>query len=247
MAKVSYAIEGSVAFVTGGGSGIGAAVCCALANAGLSVAIIDRNAEAASSTLSQLAGGEEHSCSLIADVSRSADVSRVVAEARARIGEPDYLVNCAGIYPRSAVAEMDEAEWDRVLDTNLKSVFLMSREVVPVMAARGGGRILSITSALGDTGAARGAHYAASKAGISAFSRSLAQEVAAQRIAVNCVAPGLTDTPMMRGANEPDYIQQVARRQFGGHLVQPAEVARAVLFLLSEDAVLISGQVITLR
>lgn len=247
MATVSRAIEGTVAFVTGGGSGIGAAVCCALDDAGLSVAIIDVNPAAASRTLALMHNANRRSWSLAADVSQAADVVGAVAAACAEVGEPDYLINCAGIYPRSAVAEMEEAEWDRVLDTNLKSVYLMSRAVTPLMAAKGGGRILSITSGLGQTGSARGAHYAASKAGITAFSRSLAQEVAEQGISVNCIAPGLTDTPMMRGANDPGYIQSVASRQFGGRLGEPEEVARVVLFLLSEDAALISGQVITMR
>jgi NAD(P)-dependent dehydrogenase (short-subunit alcohol dehydrogenase family) len=246
MPTVTQVIGGTVAFVTGGGSGIGAATCHALAGVGLSVAVIDVNSEAASRTLARMADIRP-SCSLAADVSNAADVERAIAAARAEIGEPDYLVNCAGIYPRSAVAEMDEAEWDQVLDTNLKSVFLMSRAVVPLMTAKGGGRIISITSGLGQTGSARGAHYAASKAGITAFSRSLGQEVAAQGISVNCIAPGLTDTPMMRGANDPDYIQSLAARQFGGILGQPEEVAQVVLFLLSEDAALISGQLITMR
>ena len=247
MPTVSRDIEGTVAFVTGGGSGIGAAVCCALGGAGLSVAIIDVNPQAASRTLARMQAGRGLNCAVTADVSQAADAARAVAAASAEIGEPDYLINCAGIYPRSAVAEMDEAEWDRVINTNLKSVFLMSRAVVPLMAAKGGGRILSITSGLGQTGSARGAHYAASKAGITAFTRSLALEVAPQRIRVNCVAPGLTDTPMMRGANDSGYVESMAARQFGGRLGQPQEVARVVLFLLSDDAAMISGQVITLR
>jgi 3-oxoacyl-[acyl-carrier protein] reductase len=247
MPALCFSIEGTVAFVTGGGSGIGAAICQALANAGISVAVIDANAESAARTVSQFTSAGTSSASFVADVSSGADVRRVVAEARSHVGEPDYLINCAGIYPRSIVAEMDEVEWDRVLDTNLKSVFLMCREVVPLMAARNAGRILSITSGLGDTGSASGSHYAASKAGINAFSRSLAREVGANHISVNCVAPGLTDTPMMRGANDPAYVEAIARQQFGGRLGRPEDVARAVLFLLSEYAAMISGQVITLR
>ena len=247
MPTLCLSIEGTVAFVSGGGSGIGAATCRALAEAGLSVAVIDANAQSAARTLSQITSAESSSASFVADVSSGAEVRRVVAEARAQVGEPDYLINCAGIYPRSTVADMDEAEWDRVLETNLKSVFLMCREVLPLMVARDGGRILSITSGLGDTGSASGSHYAASKAGINAFSRSLAREVGANHISVNCLAPGLTDTPMMRGANDPAYVDTIARQQFGGRLGRPEDVARAVLFLLSEDAAMISGQVITLR
>jgi 3-oxoacyl-[acyl-carrier protein] reductase len=142
---------------------------------------------------------------------------------------------------------MDEAEWDRVLDTNLKGVFLMCRETVPGMRERRWGRVITITSELGQSGSASGAHYAASKAGINAFTRSLAKEVGGDGVNVNCIAPGLTDTPMMRGANRPDYIAAVASESPGGRLGQPGDVVGLVAFLVSEGADHISGQVITMR
>ncbi len=142
---------------------------------------------------------------------------------------------------------MAESEWDLVLSTNLKGLFLTSKAVLPGMIARKRGRIISITSGLGTTGVPRGSHYAASKGGINAFTRSLAKEVAECGINVNTIAPGLTDTPMMRGANTPEYIASVTKTMPGGKLGQPEDVVGLALFLVGEGAIHITGQVITLR
>jgi NAD(P)-dependent dehydrogenase (short-subunit alcohol dehydrogenase family) len=180
-------------------------------------------------------------------VTESAAVERAAREVSERLGPIDILVNCAGIFPRSPVAEMAETEWDRVLGTNVKGVFLASRAVLPSMIVRKHGRIVSITSSLATVGSPRGSHYTASKGAIDAFTRSLAKEVAADGINVNAIAPGLTDTPMMRGANSPEYIAAVAKTMPGGRLGEPQDVVGLVLFLLSEGAKDITGQVIVFR
>lgn len=247
MSEVRFEVLGQVALVTGGGSGIGRAIALALGANGVAVGIADRDAERVveAAEAAQRYGSRVHGS--VADVTRADDIRRVVSEVSERLGEIDILVNCAGIFPRSSVLEMPEEEWDRTTGTNLKSCFLASQAVLPAMIARRWGRIISITSGLGTTGVARGSHYAASKGGINALTRSLAKEVMDDGINVNAIAPGLTDTPMMRGANTPEYIASVTRTMPGGKLGQPEDVVGLALFLVSEGSRHITGQVIGLR
>ena len=247
MSEVRFEVLGHVALVTGAGSGIGRAIALALATVGVAVGIADKDAARVASVTeaAQREGVQLHG--FVADVARADDIRRVVSEVSERLGKIDILVNSAGIFPRSSVLEMSEEEWDRTSDTNLKSCFLASQAVLPAMIARKWGRIISITSGLGVTGVARGAHYAASKGGIDALTRSLAKEVMNDGINVNAIAPGLTDTPMMRGANTPEYIASVTRTMPGGKLGQPEDVVGLALFLVSEGARHITGQVIGLR
>ena len=243
----NVAASGAVALVTGAGSGIGRAIALGIAEGGIRVAAVDIAGPNATATAERAVAKGGAMEAFATDVSRAPDVVGLYDQVRERMGIPSVLINCVGIYPRSRVADMSEEEWDRVLSTNLKSAFLMCRAVVPGMAELGQGRIVSITSSLGVTGSAGGAHYAASKAGLDAFTRSLAHEVGEQGINVNCVAPGLTDTPMMRGANSPEYIALLAARSPGGRLGQPEDVLGLVLFLLSDGAAHITGQVYNLR
>ena len=244
MPTYTLSITGRVAYVVGGASGIGAAIAYALLDAGISVGIIDRNSVGPSAKATSTGARR---ATFKADVSQAIEVGRVIEEARAELGNPDYLIHCPGIYPRSRVEDMDEAEWDRVLDTNLKSAFLMFRGLIPWLSASPAGRILAITSELGSSGVASGSHYAASKAGLSALVRSCAKEVADRSLTVNAIAPGLTDTPMMRGANDEAYIASVAARQPGGRLGQPGDVVGLVMYLLSDAGALVTGQVLNFR
>jgi NAD(P)-dependent dehydrogenase (short-subunit alcohol dehydrogenase family) len=247
VADLHLALREGAAAVSGGGSGIGRSIALGLGAAGLAVAVVDINEANALATAEQIqlqGGRAEH---YVSDVSDGASVRRVVSAVGEGLGAPGILINSAGVFPRSTVVEMTEEEWDRVLATNLKSVFLLCRGFLPGMVRQGYGRIVSVTSSLGSTGAAAGAHYAASKAGIDALMRSIAAEVADQGVNVNNVAPGLTDTPMMRGANSDEYIEAVAKRSPRGRLGQPSDVVDLVLFLCSEGAAHITGQVYYLR
>ena len=247
MPQVQFDVKGRVALVTGGGSGIGRAIALALAGIGVDVAVMDKEPGRSAEVKGAI---EQCGCRAFCtsgDVGQSADIERLVSGVNSGLGPIDILVNCAGIFPRGAVAEMSEADWDRTFDTNIKGVFLASRAVVGTMIARKSGRILSITSGLGTTGVPRGSNYAATKGAINAFTRSLAKEVANDGINVNAIAPGLTDTPMMRGANTPEYIQSMTNSMPGRRLGQPDDAVGLALFLVSEGAKHITGQVIALR
>ena len=247
MAEIGFNVSGRVALVTGGGSGIGRAIALGLADIGIHVGVGDKVPERVATVTGEIESRGARTYGRVTDVGQRAEVQRMVAEVTERLGPIDILFNCAGIFPRSSVAEMAESEWDLVLSTNLKGLFLTSQAVLPGMIARKSGRIISITSGLGTTGVPRGSHYAASKGGINGFTRSLAKEVAEYGINVNTIAPGLTDTPMMRGANTPEYIASVTRTMPGGKLGQPEDVVGLALFLIGEGAIHITGQVITLR
>jgi len=247
MAEIKFNVPGRVALVTGGGSGIGRAIALGLAGIGIDVGVGDNDPDRVASATAAIESCGSRAHGVVADVGRIEDVRRLASEVGAGLGAIDILVNCAGIFPRSSVVDMSEEEWDRTSATNVKSVFLASQAVLPAMIARKWGRIISITSGLGMTGVPRGAHYAASKGGINALTRSLAREVVDDGINVNAIAPGLTDTPMMRGANTPEYIASVTNTMPGRKLGQPEDVVGLALFLVSEGARHISGQVIALR
>lgn len=233
--------------MTGGGSGIGRSIALGLGRVGVAVAVVDVAMRSAEATADLIRAGGGTAEPYEADVTSAEAVEHVVGNVRVAWGRPTVLVNSAGIFPRSRVVDMSEEEWDTVLATNLKGAFLMSRAVVPGMVREGFGRIISITSSLGSAGSPAGAHYAASKAGLDALMRSLAAEVAADGINVNNVAPGLTDTPMMRRANSGEYIENVTNASPRGRLGQPDDVVELVLFLCGDGATHITGQVYHLR
>jgi NAD(P)-dependent dehydrogenase (short-subunit alcohol dehydrogenase family) len=183
-----------------------------------------------------------HAVSL--DVSAASQVHDAVALA-AGLGELTVLVNNAGIFPRSPVLDLEEAEWQRVQDVNLKGTFLCAQAAARVMRERGaGGRIVNVTSGAAFVSSPQGAAYAASKAGIVAFTRVLALELAADKITVNAVAPGFTDTAQPRSFFSDEDLAAIAKRIPAGRLAEPEEIVPAVLFLCSEAAAYVTGQTI---
>jgi 3-oxoacyl-[acyl-carrier protein] reductase len=237
-----------VVIVTGGAGGIGAPICRALAGDGLDVVVADFAAEAGEALVREIRrqGGEASYRKV--DVGDKASVAHMVEKSLERRAQIDFLINGAGVMSRVAVAEMAEEEWDRVLRINLKGTFLCSQAVARHMAQRKQGRIINVASGRGVAGQARAAHYAASKGGVIAFTKSLALELAPDNVLVNAIAPGATDTPMSRqGLSEEQWKRREAVSPLMGGLTKKEEIVGLIRYLLSEPAQYITGQTFFLR
>lgn len=244
---ISFEMRARTALVTGGSSGIGKALCHGLAQAGIEVAAADINESALDEVVDEVRAEEGQIVGFPTDISDRAQAVDLANKARETLGSIDVLVNAAGIYPRASVLEMDLALWDRVLSVNLHSIFVLAREVLPQMTKNGFGRIVSLTSDLGTSGIPLGAHYAVSKAGLNVLTRSLAREIRVEDVTINAVAPGPTDTPMLRRSNTPEYIESVAAQTARGSLGTPDDVVGTVLFLISQAGSRTTGQVLPLN
>jgi 3-oxoacyl-[acyl-carrier protein] reductase len=233
-------LTGRVALVTGGTRGIGRAIARQLHAAGAKVAITGRNVERAKAAAAELgAGVAAFGC----EMTEAAQVEAAIAGAEAALGPIDILVNNAGLARDQIVLRMSEADWDTVLDANLKGAFLAIRAVLKGMMKRKGGRIVNVTSIVGLIGNKGQANYAASKAGLVGLTKSVAREYASRNILVNCVAPGFVATDMTDALPveaRASLLQQIAL----GRLGQPEDIAGAVLFLVSDLASYVTGQVL---
>ncbi|GAA3551710.1 SDR family NAD(P)-dependent oxidoreductase [Amycolatopsis ultiminotia] len=226
------------AIVTGAGSGIGRACAHRLADAGLAVAVLDANRDAAEKTAAELLGD---AAAFTVDVTDEAQVARVVGAATERFGGPAVLVNAAGIIVRKTLLESTVEEWRRVLDVNLTGYFILLRQVVPLMAAGGGGSIVQIASIAGHTGYGFSS-YTAAKGGVLALTRQLAAELAQDGIRINSVSPGVVHSGLNRDtlANPAIHAATVANTPVG-RIGDPADIAAAVAFLAGPDAGYITG------
>jgi acetoacetyl-CoA reductase len=233
-----------VAIVTGGTRGIGGAITQALAREGVHVAAgYSRNREAAEELAEKLKA-EGLSISVHqGNVGQPEDCQRVFDEVLSEHGQVDYLVNNAGVTVDKTVRKMTIDDWQKVLRINLSGAFYMTKPVLEHMLGRGFGRIVNISSVVGQTGNIGQANYAASKSGMFGFTKSLALETANKGITVNCVAPGFIETDMVAAMPEK-VIEKVVSDIPLGRLGQPREVARAVQFLLDDDAGYITGSVL---
>ena len=233
-------LAGKVALVTGASRGIGQATAVALGKAGATVIGTATSDAGAAAISAHLAGEGIKGTGLRLNVNDPQAMEQVLGNIESQFGSVAILVNNAGITRDNLLLRMKDSEWDEIMDTNLKSVFRMSKLVIrPMMKARFG-RIINITSVVGSMGNAGQANYAAAKAGIAGFSKSLARELGSRNITVNCVAPGFIDTDMTRGLPEEArtaLLAHVPLARFG----QPQEVAAAVVFLASEGAAYVTG------
>ena len=236
--------EQPVAIVTGGARGIGAAITTALARDGYHVAAGFSANRAAADDLAGKLAGEGLSVSLHqGNVGDPADCQRVVGEVLGARGRVDVLVNNAGVTVDKTVKKMTVDDWHAVLRVNLSGAFYMTKAVLDHMLERAFGRIVNISSVVGQTGAFGQANYAASKSGLFGFTKSLALETARKGITVNCVTPGYIDTEMLAGIPK-DVLDKLLQGVPCGRMGRPEEVARAVLFLVDPDAAYITGAVI---
>lgn len=234
-------LDNRVAMVTGGAGGFGRAFSTALAESGATVAIVDIDRGQAAAVAAALAARGFNATAFPGDVTSSGNVRRLVAEVVAHYGGIDILVNLAGDNTKHEVADLPEAEWDRIMDLNLKSMFLCCQAALPQLIARGGGRIINMASHIATSGRPGQAHYAATKAGIIALTTSLAQEVARHRITVNGLAPGGTETPMWARSMTAADMEE---RRRSGRIGQPEDLAPFVVFLCSEAAYHLTGHII---
>ena len=240
----SYSLQGQVALVTGGDSGIGKGVALELAKAGAKVAINHVDAhEVAELTVDEIvaAGGEAYA--IHADVSNEAEVQAMFAELYQRYGTIDILVNNAGIKEDGLMIFMKDEQWDSVLRTNLDGFFYVTRLVLHGMLLRKYGRIVNVVSLSGLKGMAGQTNYSAAKAGIIGATKALAQEVGRKGITVNAVAPGFIKTDMTEGLDEKQLQTMIPIKRFG----TSEEVAHAVGFLASPEAGYITGHVLSIN
>jgi len=234
--------------VTGGAGGICSDICRGLAADGLKVVVADYAQDAAEKVAAEIRENNGDAMAVKVDVGDPASVAEMMSRAISKYGQIDYAFCGAGVMDRVAVIEMPEQVWDRLMRINLKGVFLCAQAAAKHMIPRKEGRILSIASGRGVAGAARSAHYAASKAGVIAFTKSLAVELAPDNITVNCVCPGATDTPMSRIGFTPEQFkkrEQIPPLMDG--LTHKFEIVGLVRYLLSDATKFVTGQTFFLR
>jgi len=239
-------LHGKTAVITGGAGGIGRATALLFAHEGAAVSIVDLNQEAGQEVAREISTAGGRAIFERADVTRPADCQRVVERTVREFAGIHILFNNAGMIRRASVVEISEDDWDAVMAVNVKSIFLMSREIIPIMARAEGGSIINTASGWGLAGGPRAAAYCASKGAVVLMTKAMAIDHGRQNIRVNCICPGDTDTAMLRsearqlGEAEDRFLSDSARRPLG-RVGTPGEIAHTALYLASEAASFVTG------
>jgi len=242
-------LQGKTALITGGASGIGRATALLCAGEGAAIAVMDLDAVGTVAVAEAIVANGGQAIAVVGDVSQAAACQRAVEETSAAFGGLDILVNNAGIIRRASVLETSEEDWERVLATNVKAIFLLSRYAIPELVKRGGGVIINTASAWGLVGGRRAAAYCASKGAVVLLTKAMALDHAEQNIRVNCICPGDTDTSMLRREAEQlgepieRFLAEAAQRPLG-RLDRPEDIAQAALYLASDASAFVTGTVL---
>jgi len=235
-------LEGKTVAMTGGGGALGRCYGLAMARAGAAIAVSDARLAAAQATADAIVKAGGRAIAVEADVTRAAAFDQLLDRTEAQFGPLDVLLNIAGIFPRRKLVELPEQEWDAVITTNLKSVFLGSRAAIRRMLPRKRGVVLSTASGTGIRGQPNSSAYSASKAGIIGFTRAVSLELKDTGVRINCFGPGATDTPLWRvGKSEEDIRRLLA----AGFVYQPDDFSNVVVFLASDLSAPLNGEFIS--
>jgi NAD(P)-dependent dehydrogenase (short-subunit alcohol dehydrogenase family) len=237
-------LAGKVALVTGFGSGLGRAIALLYAAEGAAVMGTSTTESKGRETLERIQKAGGKASFRAGDVSNMDQMRAAVEEAVNSFGGVDILVNSAGVRTNGSVTDISEEDWDRTLATNLKGAFVTSRLVIPEMAKRGGGVIINLAARSGITGQAGRAAYCASKGGLITLTEAMAADHAPQKIRVNCICPGPTQTPMV-DTSTPEKVARYATRVPLGRIGQPEDVAYAALYLASEEASMVTAAILS--
>ncbi|EFO78966.1 short-chain dehydrogenase/reductase SDR [Oscillochloris trichoides DG-6] len=244
--------QSKVAIITGAAQGVGRATALALAREGAAVVVVDADAASVQAVAEGVTSWGGRALALAADVANEADAARVAAETVATFGGIDLLINSATLQIAGSVESTPLDLWNRMISVNLTGVYLMARAVLPELRRHGGGVIINVAALHALRGETGWAAYTASQGGVVALSREMALDYASEGIRVNCVCPGMIDTPMLRAAarherraNPDELLQTWAARQPLGRLGSPEEIADLILFLASPRASFITGSVYT--